>query len=119
MHDASPADARKGALFGFAQPGAARQPGFRDAALAQLGRLFGQEAARPDEVIVKDWSMDQATAIPADQTPPTGHPAYRPLPPTERMIFAGSEAASEDGGFLEGALAAAEAARTRLDAVLE
>ena len=119
MHDASPADAGTGALFGFAQPGAARQPGFRDAALAQLGRLFGPEAATPDEVIVKDWSMDQATATPADQTPPAGHPAYRPLPPTERLIFAGSEAAPEDGGFLEGALAAAEAARTRLDAVLE
>ena len=63
--------------------------------------------------------MDQATATPADQTPPAGHPAYRALPPTERLIFAGSEAAPEDGGFLEGALAAAEAARARLDAVLE
>ena len=118
IHDASPADAASGALFGFAHPGAARQPGFRDAALAQLGRLFGSEAATPDEVIVKDWSTDPATATPADQTPPAGHPAYRALPATERLIFAGSEAAPEDGGFLEGALAAAEAAHARLGSVL-
>ena len=118
IHDASPADADTGALFGFAHPGAARQPGFRDAALAQLGRLFRQEAARPDEVVVKDWSTDPATATPADQIPPAGHPAYRPLSPTERLIFAGSEVAPEDGGFLEGALAAAEDAHARLNAAM-
>jgi monoamine oxidase len=118
IHDASPPDAGTGALFGFAHPGAARQQGFRDAALAQLGRLFGPGAATPDEVIVKDWSADPATATPADQNPLAGHPAYRALPPTERMIFAGSEAMSEDGGFLEGALAAAEAAHARLDPVM-
>jgi monoamine oxidase len=118
IHDASPPDARTGALFGFAHPGAARQQGFRDAALAQLGRLFGPDAATPDGVIFKDWSTDLATATPADQNPLAGHPAYRALPPTERLIFAGSETASEDGGFLEGALAAAEAAHARLDLVM-
>jgi len=46
--DASPADAGTVTRFGFAHPGAARQPGFRDAA---LGRLFGAEATTPDEVI--------------------------------------------------------------------
>lgn len=118
IHDASPTDAGTGALFGFAHTAAARQAGFHNAALAQLGRLFGPGAATPDEVIVKDWSTDLATATPADQNPPARHPAYRGLPPTERMIFAGSEAASEDGGFLEGALAAAEAAHARLDPVM-
>ena len=118
IHDASPADAGTGALFGFAHPGAARQSGFRDAALAQLGRLFGSEAGTPDAVIVKDWSTDPDTATPADQIPPAGHPAYRAVSPTERLIFAGSEAAPEDGGFLEGALAAAEAAHAHLGAVL-
>ena len=72
IHDASPADAGTGVLFGFAHPGAARQPDFQDAALDQLGRLFGPEAATPDEVIVKDWSTDLATATPADQTLPRG-----------------------------------------------
>ncbi len=118
IHDVSPADGTTGALFGFAHPGAARQPGFRDAAMAQLERLFGALAATPDEVIVKDWSVDPATATIADQTPPTSRPVYRPLPPTERLIFAGSETAPEDGGVLEGALAAAEAAHARLRASL-
>ncbi|MCE8513664.1 FAD-dependent oxidoreductase [Ruegeria pomeroyi] len=114
IHDASPAGAEAGALFGFAHVGAARQPGFRAAAIAQLARLFGDEAAAPDEVLIKDWSCDPATATDADLTPPAGHPAYRALTPTRRLIFAGTEVAPKDGGFLEGALAAAEAARARL-----
>lgn len=117
IHDASPADARTGALFGFAHPGAARHPEFRERAIAQLARLFGPRAGAPETVIVKDWSSDPATATEADRTPPAGHPAYRALPPTGRLIFAGTEAAPEAGGFLEGALAAAEAAHDRLRAV--
>ena len=117
IHDASPAGAETGALFGFAHPGAARRSEFRDAALDQLARLFGPSAAMPDEVIVKDWSTDPATATRADWTPPPGHPVYQGLPQTDRLVFAGTEASSEDGGFLEGALAAAEAAHASLGAV--
>lgn len=110
IHDASSADARTGALFGFAHPGAARQADFRATALGQLVRLFGAQAAAPETVIIKDWSDDPATATPADQIPTARHPVYRSLPSTDRLIFAGSECAPESGGFLEGALAAAEAA---------
>ncbi len=118
IHDASPADAQIGALFGFALPGAARQPTFQEAALSQLARLFGQAAGHPDDLIIKDWSTDAATATTADRTPPPGHPTYRPLPGTERVIFAGTETAPEDGGFLEGALAAAEAAHNRIGKII-
>jgi monoamine oxidase len=114
IHDASPANAEMGALFGFARPGAARAADFQDAALSQMARLFGPRAAMPNAVIFKDWSIDPATAVSADQTPPAGHPIYRTLPPTGRLIFAGTESAPEDGGFLEGALAAAEAAYAKL-----
>ena len=117
IHDASPADAVTGALFGFAHPGAAREPGFQKAALAQLARLFGPGAGTPDDTLLKDWSRDPATATDADRIPPAGHPAYRALPPAGRLIFAGTETAPGDGGFLEGALAAAEAAHARLAAV--
>lgn len=117
IHDASPDDQTAGALFGFAHPGAARDTGFQDAAIRQLARLFGPEAATPDQLFVKDWSTDAATATAADQTPLTGHPVYRARPPTQRMIFAGTEASSEDGGFLEGALAAAEIAHAHLATV--
>lgn len=110
IHDATPADEDLGALFGFAHGATAQAPGFRDAALTQLGRLFGPDAARPDEVIVKDWSADLRTATPADRAPPAGHPVYGPLSGSARILFAGTEVAPEEGGFLEGALAAAEAA---------
>ena len=114
IHDASPDGARVGALFGFAHIGAARQSGFRDAAIAQLARLFGQDAATPDDVFIKDWSVDPATATKADLTPPSDHPNYTALPPTRRVIFAGTEMSPDNGGFLEGALAAAEAAHAAL-----
>jgi len=117
IHDASPADAQAGALFGFAHPGAAQAPGFHEAAVAQLARLFGPDAATPTDVIFKDWSADHATATPADRTSPAHHPRYGAIPRTERVIFAGTEAASEDGGFLEGALAAAETACLNLDSI--
>lgn len=114
IHDASPADARAGALFGFAHPGATRNPDFPDAAIAQLARLFGPLAATPRDVFVKDWSDDVATATQADRMPPAGHPTYSAIPSTARLIFAGSETSPVDGGFLEGALAAAEAAHANL-----
>ena len=117
IHDASPEDASTGALFGFADPGAARSDGFRVDVLKQLERLFGPDAAVPTDLFFKDWSMDPATATPADQTPPAGHPSYRPIPQSARIVFAGTEAASQDGGFLEGALTAADAAYANLDRV--
>ncbi|MBQ1203268.1 MAG: FAD-dependent oxidoreductase [Loktanella sp.] len=114
IHDASPADADSGALFGFADPRAAQSAGFQAAMLAQLVRLFGPQAGEPDAVYIKDWSIDPATATKADQTVPAGHPAYQPLSVSARVIMAGSECAPDHGGFLEGALAAAEAAYARL-----
>jgi monoamine oxidase len=119
IHDASPEDGSAGALFGFAHPGAARDPQFRPKAVAQLARLFGSEAAAPKAVHVQDWSAETATATPADQIPPSGHPAYRAIRPTGRVIFAGTETAAEDGGFLEGALASAESAYDDLRAIAQ
>lgn len=117
IHDATPADAATGALFGFASPGAAAQPEFTKDALAQLARLFGPTAATPTKVIVKDWSIDPATATQADKRPLSAHPVYQPLPHLGRVLFAGTEVAPEDGGFLEGALAAADAALAHIRAV--
>jgi monoamine oxidase len=119
IHDASHVGAKVGALFGFAHVGAARQPGFRDAAIAQLARLFGQYAATPDDIFIKDWSTDPATATEADLTPPSEHPTYNALPTTRRLIFAGTETSPDNGGFLEGALAAAEAAYAALRLVAD
>jgi len=117
-HDASPSDGTKGALFGFAMPGAASDLTFKSSALAQLERLFGPEAAAPRDVLIKDWSSDAATATPADQTLPSSHPSYGAITGTRRLTFAGTEAARTEGGFLEGALEAAEAAHKQLSQVL-
>lgn len=117
IHDAS-ADTG-GALFGFLGVPAVARAGQREAviaaALAQLGRLFGPDAASPMAVFYTDWAEEALTAVAADQTPLSHHPAYgRPaaLVPTRdsRILFASSELAPEMGGYLEGALAAAEEA---------
>lgn len=120
IHDASPADAAAGALFGFVGLDAAARAQLGEAELktragAQLGRLFGPEAAAPKDLIVMDWAQEKFTATASDLTAPSAHPHYRPPPalaPLERdgLIFASTEVAPEHGGFLDGALAAAERA---------
>jgi monoamine oxidase len=119
IHDATLFDSRsEGALFGFALPGAARAPDFEANALAQLARLFGPEMGHPREVFVKDWSRDVMTATEADFVPPQTHPAYRPIAAQGSILFAGTETACADGGFLEGALEAAETALNALDRLI-
>lgn len=119
IHDASDTAGNHAALFGFVGvPHAGRRQLGRDAlvrlALAQLERLFGAHAATPQAVYLKDWAEDAHTATPADATPPSGHPAYPhtvlPLPWHGRVHLAGSEFADDFGGYLEGALEAAERA---------
>ncbi|HBK06953.1 MAG TPA: amine oxidase [Acetobacteraceae bacterium] len=119
LHDASAPNGRP-ALFGFVGlPAASRKAigpeELKLMVLAQLTRLFGPQAEQPVAVFVADWSVDPYTATPADCEPPTGHPEYG-APPRfggvwdERLAFAGTEVASEFGGYLEGALEAAVAA---------
>ncbi|MEO1471118.1 MAG: FAD-dependent oxidoreductase [Pseudomonadota bacterium] len=123
IHDATDPATGMPALFGFVAPGAARGTGpgadaLVRAATDQLDRLFGAVSGRPRDVMLQDWAGEADTATPADHRPPAGHPAYG-LPPAarrwtastgHRVVFAGTEMAPRDGGFLEGALEAAEAA---------
>lgn len=123
VHDASPVAGGPYALFGFiGVPPRARQDAgqLRDQIVAQLVRLFGAAAAQPAELFVKDWATDPFSATPADQDPLMAHPHYG-LPAVlaqvwdGRIVFAGSEVAAEFGGYLEGALEAAEAALRQLE----
>lgn len=117
IHDASPADGAVGALFGFVGvPAAQRQD--RDqllaAAKAQLASLFGPEALTPTEIVLQDWAKEDLTATQDDETPPTSHPAYGPIGSLSnlwggRLHIVSSETAPTFGGFIEGALEAAEA----------
>jgi len=124
IHDASPATDGPYALFGFiGLPPQARSDEqlLRRQLLAQLGRIFGSKAAEPEQLYVKDWAFDPHTATEADKAPLLAHPAYG-LPRAmtglwgNSLRFAGTEVAPQFGGYLEGALEAAENILNTIDA---
>lgn len=117
IHDASPADGRGYAVFGFlGVPPEGRQihrHQLPDLALSQLARLFGAEMTHPSEILLQDWAQEPATATPADHRNPALHPQYGPPAALSglwdgRLLFGSSEMALEFGGYLEGALHVAE-----------
>jgi monoamine oxidase len=116
IHDASPDTGGPYALFGFIGiPPEARgqtEP-LQEAIIAQLVRLFGPEAATPRQLLLKDWARDPMTATAADAAPLYAHPTYGPPPHFGEawdggLHLSGSETARMFGGYLEGALEAAE-----------
>ncbi|MXN66103.1 NAD(P)-binding protein [Stappia sp. GBMRC 2046] len=119
IHDASPPEGGPHALFGFLGiPAAMRNlpaEEIKEASRVQLERMFGPAAGQPIGIMLKDWAYDPLTATQADRQPLFEHPSYG-LPEPLRKIWGGelmiasSEAAREHGGYLEGALEAAEAA---------
>ncbi|MEO7854935.1 MAG: NAD(P)/FAD-dependent oxidoreductase [Rubrivivax sp.] len=118
IHDATQPGGQP-ALFGFvgvpAEVRRAAGTQLHEAALAQLQRLFGPDAATPLRIYYKDWADDPFIATREDETAPPSHPAYgthMALPGgwKDRLWLAGTESAREHGGYLEGALEAAEVA---------
>ena len=85
------------------------------AILSQLAMIFGEPAAQATAFFYKDWARERFTATQYDQPPMYQHPYYHP-PAGHTSIwdgtiqFAGTETADEHGGYLEGALNAAERA---------
>ena len=118
IHDATTASGAA-ALFGFvglnrAQRMAVGEETLVRASVAQLARLFGDQAARPRATLIKDWAADLLTATDADQSP-EGHPVpgHRPWVSgawAQRMSLAGSETSITEPGYLAGAFGAAERA---------
>lgn len=85
------------------------------AILAQLVAVFGEPAAQPVRFFYQDWARERYTATELDQPPMYEHPHYHP--PAGRtsiwdgtVHFAATETAPQHGGYLEGALIAAERA---------
>lgn len=116
IHDASPADGGPYALFGFIGiPPAGREDValLRQHIIEQLIRLFGPQAATPKQLKIQDWAAAKYIATKADKEPIYAHPNYG-LPPTltklwnNKLHFAGTEVAPIFGGYIEGALEAAE-----------
>lgn len=119
IHDASDATGQVAALFGFVGATPDYRAGIgpealQRQALAQLTRLFGAQAAEPVWSAVQDWAQDPLTAAKADQRPLSQHPSYEAadVPPAwrQRVWLAGTERSPNYGGYLEGALEAAELA---------
>lgn len=115
VHDASPHQSGPYALFGFVGVSAETRSteGFLDAVRAQLGRLFGAEGGAPQALHLHDWAFETQTSTPLDRQSLHGHPDYG-MPTALRdvwdsaLLFTSSEMATDFGGYLEGALAAAE-----------
>ncbi|WP_396270059.1 flavin monoamine oxidase family protein [Ideonella sp.] len=119
IHDASDSTGSQAALFGLvgASSDYRRAIGpeeLKRQSLAQLTRMFGAAAAHPLWSEVQDWAWEPHTATAADQRPLAYHPSYRraevPAPWSSRLWLAGTERSPNFGGYLGGALEAAELA---------
>lgn len=118
IHDGS--NHRKGpfGLTGFVGVPAAQRSAterLTEAIIAQLAAIFGTPAAQPTTFFYQDWARERFTATEFDQPPMYAHPHYQ-VPAGKASIwngtlhFAGTETAIDHGGYLEGALGAAERA---------
>lgn len=122
IHDASSSPSSKGddgyALFGFVGIPSSYRNGnedeIRKAAIEQLIRMFGEDAADPLEIVLQDWAQETYTASEVDQTMSGGHATSSMSHFTEttfddRLIWSGTETADHllgMNGLLEGALEA-------------
>ena len=118
IHDGSNHLAAPFGLTGFAGiPAGQRnqQAHLSEAIAGQLALIFGPAAAAPLKLFYQDWAREPFTATEYDQPPMVTHPVYQP-PAGQTTIwdgaihFAGTETADQHGGYLEGALGAAERA---------
>lgn len=119
IYDASDASGEHAAMFGFL--GIPRKGRLHLSkqeliyrAVRQLGRIFGPDAQRPEQIWLKDWADEPYTATTADAL---GAPEYPSPPPTElpepwhgKVFLSGTEFATDFAGYLEGAVRAAERA---------
>ena len=74
---------------------------------AQLGRLFGPQAADPAKYFERDWSNDPYTndeVVWFGELLPFGHRAFTEPVFDGRLVWAGTETAEIGGGHMEGAV---------------
>ncbi len=124
IHDASAPSAAPYVLFGFigGTGKQRREIGTEKLRLSieqQIKRLYGADSPSPTEIIIKDWAQNNLTATEDDMEPLQNHPSYG-LPASlvnlwdRKLTFIGTEVAKSEGGYLEGALIAAEDALNQL-----
>lgn len=113
IFDASSPDEQIAALSGFFGMSPNTRNRYADdiepLLLDQLVRMYGPQAAKPEEIIYQDWSKEIFTASQEDQEPLTDHPQYghhyfQLDHWNDKLFFGGTESAKDHGGYLEGAL---------------
>lgn len=81
--------------------------------LDQLMHLFGPQAAQTKTILYKDWFAEPGLSVEADALalhnhPEYGHPWLQLDHWSDRLFFSGTETAKHSGGYMEGALVAAQ-----------
>lgn len=122
LHDMSGVDGVPAALFGFVPARRVGEATVTEAAVVeQLVAMFGQDAAEPDVVHIRDWRTEPHTS-PVDVELLTsyewfGDRRYAEPAADGRLHWSSTETSPDFPGHIEGALIAAErAARAVIDA---
>ena len=118
IHDASAWDDSGFALFGFlGWPAPTRRSmsseDLENKCLQQLANIFGPKAAETLGFRLKDWALDMRTATERDAREPSVHPEFQMVPfqkelQSLNLHLITSEFASQEAGYLEGSILAAE-----------
>jgi len=107
IHDACTAE--KNALFGFVNSNAEYR-NLKENIVAQLVRLYGEQASNPSNIVLVDWKTESYTSTALDTQPLSDHPSYgfNLTHFSDKLLFCGTESAFAEGGYLEGALISAK-----------
>ena len=124
IHDASAGENDCFALFGFIGVASSQRKNItteslKQACLNQLIKIFGEDANDTEQTYLTDWASNPLIASAADINEPPGHPQISLAPYRQALIdngifFGGSEVATQDPGYLRGAIIAASDAVTAI-----
>jgi monoamine oxidase len=124
VHDASTDAHQNHGLFGFiGWPASHRsqmtEQQIKDACLAQVAACYGPDAYDFTECYFKDWAIDQFTCTTSDRMEASRHPEFKISKHLQELSslnlhFIGSEFASVDPGYLEGAIDAVDRSTSHL-----
>jgi len=102
------------ALFGFVRLDARERARMgstilQELALQQLASFFGEQALKPMQTVLQDWSAEPLTAAASDRQALQHHPNYSAAPSAgeswaDCLDFISAETSSQSGGLIEGAL---------------
>lgn len=120
IHDACSSIQSAHALFGFIGLAAANRfemtsKQLSEACIEQLVRIFGDQAATPNNTHLKDWAKDPWISTKLDIGEPPKHAEFNMAKHQQELsslnlMLVGSEFAHNEPGYIEGALEAVEAA---------